>query len=148
LRIRSQTDFWAGLLFLAIGVAVVVLARQYRLGSAARMGPGYFPTWLGGLMIFLGLTLAVPALFKDGPPMQRMHLRPLVMILLSIAVFGVTLDYLGFVLAVAALVFVAGFAEPELKPLEAVGVAVFLVLFSVGIFVGLLGLPLNLWPEL
>jgi putative tricarboxylic transport membrane protein len=148
LRIRSPSDFWAGVLFIAVGVAVVVLAGQYRLGSAARMGPGYFPTLLGGLMTFLGLTLAAPALLKDGPQVPAMRLRPLLMILLSIAVFGVTLDYLGFVLAVVALVVVAGFADPELRPIEAAGVAIFLVVFSVGIFVGLLGLPLNLWPDL
>ena len=58
MRIRSQSDFWSGVLFVAIGVTVVVLAQDYRLGTAARMGPGYFPTLLGGLLALLGLTLA------------------------------------------------------------------------------------------
>jgi len=147
-RIRSQSDFWCGLLFLAIGVAVTMLAQQYRVGSAARMGPGYFPTLLGGLLAFVGLTLSIPALLKDGDPVPRMPLRPLTMILLSIVVFGAALEYLGFVVAVAALVAVGGLADPELKPAESAGVAVFLVLFSVGIFVALLGMPLSLWPSL
>lgn len=148
MRIRSQSDFWCGLLFAALGVAVVVLARDYRLGTAARMGPGYFPMLLGGLLVFLGLTLTVPALFKDGERIPRLHLRPLMMILISIAVFGVALEYLGFVIAVAALVLVGGLADPELKPVESAGVAAFLVLFAVGIFWGLLGMPINLWPDL
>jgi putative tricarboxylic transport membrane protein len=148
LRIRSSSDFWCGLLFAALGIAVVVLARDYRLGTAARMGPGYFPTLLGGLLTFLGLTLILPALFRDSDDFPRLHLRPLIVILISIAAFGLALEYLGFVIAVVALVLIGGQADPELKPTEAAGVAAFLVLFSVGIFWGLLRLPLNLWPSL
>jgi hypothetical protein len=147
-RIRSHADFWCGLLFIAIGGAVVVLAQDYRLGSAARMGPGFFPTLLGSLLVLIGLTLTIPALFKDGERMPRVQLRPFAMVLLGIAAFGVGLEYFGFVVAVAALVVVGGLADPELRPLESVGVALFLVVFSVGIFVGLLGMPLTLWPSL
>ncbi len=148
MRIRSQSDFWCGLLFLAIGVAVFLLAQQYRVGSAARMGPGYFPTLLGGLMALLGLTLSIPALFVDGEKFPRLPLRPMLMILLSIVAFGVALEYLGFAVAVAALVIVGGLADPDLKPVEAAGLALFLMVFSIGIFVGLLGIPLNVWPSL
>jgi hypothetical protein len=147
LRIRSQSDFWCGLLFVAIGLAVVVLAGQYRVGSAARMGPGYFPTLLGGLLTLLGLAITLPTLFVDGEKFPRLALRPLVMILLSIMVFGVALEYLGFAVAVAALAIVGGLADPELKPLESAAVAAFLVVFCIGIFAGLLGMPLNLWPD-
>ena len=148
MRIRSQSDFWCGLLFVAIGAIVLVMAGQYRLGTAARMGPAYFPTLLGGLLLFLGLTLAIPALFRDGEKFPRLHWRPLLMVLLSIAAFGVALDYLGFAIAVAVLVIVGSLADPDLKPHETAGLAVFLVVFSIGIFVGLLGVPLNLWPSL
>jgi hypothetical protein len=132
----------------AIGVVVIVLAQDYRLGSAARMGPGFFPTLLGSLLALLGTTLTVPALFKDGERLPRLQLRPLVMVLLGIAAFGVGLEYLGFAVAVAALVLIGGLADPELRPLESAGVALFLVVFSIGIFVGLLGMPLTLWPGL
>ncbi len=148
MRIRSQSDFWCGLLFVAIGVAVVVFAREYRMGSAARMGPAYFPTLLGFVLAFLGLTLTVPSLFVDGEKFPRLHPRPFLMILLSIVVFGVALEYLGFAIAVVALSIVGGLAEPELRPLESAALALFLVIFSIGIFVGLLGLPLTLWPSL
>jgi hypothetical protein len=131
-----------------MGVAIMVLASDYRLGTAARMGPGYFPTILGGLLALLGLSITIPAFFVEGDAPAQMHLRPLLMILLSIVVFGVALEYLGFAVAVAALVLVGGFADPELRPLESLGLALFLVVFSIGVFVGLLGLPLNLWPSL
>lgn len=126
----------------------MVLAREYRAGSAARMGPGFFPMLLGALLALLGLTLSIPALFVDGERFPRLHLRPLVMILLGIVVFGAVLEYLGFAIAVVALVLVGALADPELQPLESVGVALFLAAFSVGVFVVLLGMPLNVWPSL
>jgi putative tricarboxylic transport membrane protein len=148
LRIRSQSDFWCGLLFIALGLTAAVLAQDYRVGSAARMGPGYFPTLLGVALVLLGLTLSVPALLRDGAALPKLHLRPLAVILVAIVVFGLTLEYLGFVAAVAALVLVGAFADPDLKPIEAIAVAAFMVVFSVGIFWALLGLPLRLWPGL
>lgn len=147
MRIRSPSDFWCGVLFIAIGVAVAILAQNYRIGTAARMGPGYFPTLLGLLMALLGASLAVPAFAVDGERVQRFHLRPLLFVLLAIAAFGVALPYLGFAAAVVVLVVVAGFADPDLRPLETAGVAAFLVVFSILIFVVLLGLPIQLWPD-
>jgi hypothetical protein len=146
MRIRAHSDFWSGLLFIAVGLAVVVLARNYRMGTAARMGPGYFPTLLGSLMALLGLTLALPAFAMQGENVQRFHLRPLLFVLAAIAAFGIALSYLGFAAAIVALVAVASFAEPDLKPVETAGVAAFLVVFSILIFVVLLGLPMRLWP--
>ena len=136
------------MIFLAIGIAFMVLAREYRMGTGARMGPGYFPTILGGLMAFLGLTLVVPAFVRDGEPFPKLHFRPLLMILLSIVVFGVVLEPLGFVLAAALLTVVGGFADPDLRFSESLALSVFLTVFSVGVFVLMLGLPLPLWPSL
>jgi hypothetical protein len=148
MKIRSHGDFWCGLLFIAIGVAFVVLAQNYRMGTAARMGPGYFPTLLGALMALMGLTLSLPAFVIDGEGVQRIHPRPLLFVLLAIAAFGITLPYLGFAAAIVALVLVGSLAEPDLKPVETAAVAAFLVVFSILIFVVLLGLPIRLWPEL
>jgi hypothetical protein len=80
--------------------------------------------------------------------MQRFHLRPFLFVLLAIAAFGLALPYLGLAAAIAALVVVGSFAEPDLKPLETAAVAAFLVVFSILIFVTLLGLPIRLWPDL
>jgi hypothetical protein len=146
MRIRSQSDFWSGVLFIVAGVAIAMLAQDYRLGTAARMGPGYFPTLLGALLALLGALLALPAFLTDGERVPRFHLRPLLFVLLAIGAFGVTLEFLGFAAAVVALVAVAGLATPDLKPLETAGVAVFLAAFSILIFVVLLGLPIRLWP--
>jgi putative tricarboxylic transport membrane protein len=146
--IKSPRDFWCGLLFLAIGVTFMVLARDYRMGSAARMGPGYFPIWLGGTLAVLGAAIAAASLGGQGAPFPRLHLRPLLTILAGIVVFGLALEPLGFVIAVALLIGVSGFADPRPRPREIAGLALFMVAFSVGIFVVLLGLPLTLWPNL
>ncbi len=126
----------------------MVLARNYRLGTPARMGPGFFPTILGGILAALGLSLTIPALVRNGDPLPRLGLRPMLAILAGIVVFALLLTPLGFVIASAALILIAGLAEPELRRLEHVGLTLFLIAFSVAIFVVMLGLPLNLWPNL
>jgi hypothetical protein len=115
-RIRSPSDFWCGILFIAVGIAFVVLASGYRIGTPARMGPGFFPIVLGGILVALGLSLSIPALIRDGEPLPRLGLRPLLTVLVAIV--------------------------------ESVGLALLLTAFSVAIFVVLLGLPFNLWPNL
>ena len=147
MRIRSQKDFWCGVIFLAIGIAFMVLAREYRFGTAARMGPGFFPMLLGGLLAALGLTLAVPALLRDGENFPRLHMQPMLMLLASIVVFALLLQPLGFVLAALVLILIGGFADADLRLAESAALAIFLTAFSVGVFVLVLGLPLTLWPN-
>lgn len=112
------------------------------------MGPGFFPTVLGGILAALGLSLTIPALFRSGAPLPGLGLRPLPTILVAIVVFALLLQPLGFVAAAVVLVLISGLADPELRPIESVGLALLLTAFSVGIFAMLLGLPLNLWPDL
>lgn len=148
MRIRSPSDFWCGVLFVVLGLAFMVLARDYRLGTPARMGPGFFPTILGGLLAALGLSLAIPALARDGDALPHVALRPVLAVLVAIVVFALTLAPLGFVIASAAMILIAGLADPGLRRLEHVGLTLFLIAFCVAIFVVVLGLPMNLWPNL
>ena len=148
MRIRSPSDFWCGILFIAVGIAFMVLAYGYRIGTPARMGPGFFPIVLGGILAALGLSLAIPALIRSGEPLPRLGLRPLLTVLVAIVVFALLLQPLGFVLSAVVLVLIGGFADPELRRVESVGLALLLTAFSVAIFVVLLGLPFNLWPNL
>jgi hypothetical protein len=147
-KIRSPSDFWCGLLLIALGVAFMAIAQRYRFGTPARMGPGFFPVMLGGLLAALGLSLTIPALFRSGPPLPTLGLRPLLVILAAIVIFALLLQPLGFVIAAIVLVVAGGFADPDLRRVESVGLALLLTAFSIGIFVFLLGLPLNLWPNL
>ncbi|MCC6775497.1 MAG: tripartite tricarboxylate transporter TctB family protein [Hyphomicrobiales bacterium] len=147
MQIRAPKDFWSGLVFVAFGTGFILLAQQYRLGTLHRMGPGMFPTLVGGLLAALGVAIALRSLVLSGEPVPRLQLRPLAVSVLAIALFGVTLQWLGLVAAIAVLVLVGGLAARDTRPLESAALAAVMILFSVGVFVWLLGLPLRLWPD-
>jgi hypothetical protein len=147
MKIRSPKDFWSGLIFVAMGVGFVALASQYRMGDLHRMGPGLFPAMVGGLLAALGAIVAARSLVSDGPAVAAFQVRPLAFGLLSIVLFGLALQFLGLVIAVAVLVLVGAYASREVRPLQNMALAVVMVAFSVGVFVWLLGLPLPLWPQ-
>jgi Tripartite tricarboxylate transporter TctB family len=147
MRLRSPKDFWAGLIFVAIGVAFILLAQAYRLGTMHRMGPAMFPTVVGALLAGLGVIIALRSLLVDGEPVPRFHARPIGVALAAIVLFGVVLQWLGLIAAVAALVLVGAYAARDVRPLENLALAAAMVLFSVAVFVWLLGLPLPLWRD-
>jgi putative tricarboxylic transport membrane protein len=147
MRIRSPKDFWAGLIFVMIAAAFILLASQYRLGDLHRMGPAMFPILVGALLAALGATLALRGLVFDGEPVPRLYARPLGISLVAIVLFGLALKWLGLIAAVTVLVLVGTYAAREVRPLENVALAAVMVLFSVAVFVWLLGLPLPLWPN-
>ena len=106
MHIRSPKDFWAGLIFVALGAAFVALALQYRLGDLHRIGPAFFPTAVGVLLVGLGLIITGRAFVLEGPPVERMEPRPLLVSLFAIVLFGLALQWLGLVAAIAVLVVV------------------------------------------
>jgi len=146
MHIRSPKEFWAGLIFVVLGAAFVALALQYRLGDLHRIGPGMFPTLVGTLLVGLGLVVATRALVLDGPAIERVQVRPLIVSLAAIVLFALALQWLGLVAAIAVLVLVGAYASREVRLLQVLGLAVFLTLFAIAVFVWLLGLPLPLWP--
>ena len=146
MRIRSPKDFWAGLIFIAIGGGFVLLAQQYRLGDMHRMGPAMFPTLVGALLAALGLIIAVRAFALDGAALPRFEARPIGVSILAIVLFGIALQWLGLVAAVAVLVLLGAYAARNVRPLENLALAAALLGTTAGVFVWLLGLPLPLWP--
>lgn len=148
MRIKNPTDFWTGLIFGGLGLFVsLYAATHYQLGSAIRMGPGYFPTVIGALVALLGLALTLSALRTPGPRVPRLHLRPMLLILAAGVAFGYLLKPLGLVLATAVLIVVSALGGHEFRWREALALAAVLVLFSIGVFVYGLGLPFPLWPQ-
>ena len=88
MRITHPKDFYAGLLFFLFGSAALLIAFQYPLGSAARMGPGYFPRVLGGIMMTLGAILAVRSFALKGDPIAPFAWKAIGLVLGGVAVFG------------------------------------------------------------
>ena len=146
MRIRSPKDFWAGLIFVAIGGGFVLLAQQYRFGDMHRMGPAMFPTLVGALLAALGVIIALRAFAIDGPPVPRFQARPIIVSLLAIVLFGIALQWVGLVAAVAVLVLIGANAARDMRQLDNFALAAVMIMFSVAVFVWLLGLPLPLWP--
>jgi Tripartite tricarboxylate transporter TctB family len=146
MRVRSPKDFWAGLIFVAIGGGFVLLAQEYRLGDMHRMGPALFPILVGALLAALGAIMALRAFALEGPPVPRFEARPILVSLLAIVMFAIALQWVGLVAAVAVLVLIGANATREVRLLDALALAAVMVVFSVAVFVWLLGLPLPLWP--
>ena len=147
-RVQDPRDFWAGVLFVAAGAAAIGFARRYPFGTTASMGPGYFPTVLGALLAFLGLLAALRGLRPVRAPvaMAPARARPLVLVLASVAAFGVALPRLGLVAASLVLVGVSRAATPGFRGVEVLVFGAALTLFCTAVFVWGLKMPMPLWP--
>jgi hypothetical protein len=148
MQIRAPQDFWSGIMFLAFAAVALFTARGYALGAAGRMGPGYFPVMLGGILGFLGLILVARSLVIGGEAVGRLHLIPLLIIALSVVLFGLVIERLGLVVGLIVVTAVSAVASRQSRPLEVSMLALALAAFSVGVFVYALRLPLPIWPSL
>ena len=144
-KVRSPQDLGAGVVFVLIGAAGIVFGQDLAFGSAARMGPGYFPTLLSYLIIAIGLVLAVKSLSVDGAPIEQVHFRPLFAIVAAILAFGALIDRIGLALTAAVLTIGAAYARRNVNLRETLVLAAGLALFAVGIFVYALTQPLPAW---
>src|SRR5262249_42194061 len=140
MRIRAPKDFWSGLMFCGFAAVALVAARGYSLGSAGKMGPGYFPLLLGALLGVLGAVLMARSVVCEGAPLPRFHLAPLARIAVAVCLFGVLIEPFGLVVALAVLTLVSAWAGPQFRWREALGLALALIVFSIAVFVYALGL--------
>ena len=157
MRIKSQKDFFSGLMFAAVGGAFAAVSSTYTIGTGARMGPGYFPLVLGVLLAALGVVIALRS-FTSGPeggdPVGRFAWRPLFFIIAANLAFGaclgglpsIGLPPLGLILGIFILTFVASLASDEFNPKETLILSIVLSVFSYGAFIKLLNLQFPVWP--
>ncbi len=148
MHIRAPKDFWSGLMFLAFAAVTLVTSSGYSMGRGGRMGPGYFPTLLGAVLVLLGLILVVRSLATEGEAIQRIEMRPLSILTLCVILFGVMIQPLGLVIALTVTTFIAAFAGPDVRLKEAALLSTGLTLIATIIFVFALRLPLPIWPNL
>jgi hypothetical protein len=157
MRIKSQKDFFAGLMFTAVGGAFAIGATTYTIGEGARMGPGYFPLMLGILLSILGLFIIMESLMvetEDGEKIGPWAWRPLGFIIGANLLFGVLLGGLpsiglppmGLIIAIFGLTFVAALAGDEFNAKEVAILATVLAVGSYLAFVLLLRLQFPVWP--
>ena len=149
MKIRNHHDLWSGVMFGGFGILFMILSQQYQLGSSAKMGPGYFPTMLGGLCTFLGLIMALGA-FRGSQREDRVAKvgwREIIVILSGVALFAALLQPLGIVVALIVLILVTSMASHEFRLRDTVISAIVLLVMSYLVFVKGLELQFPLLPK-
>ncbi len=145
MKIKNEEDFWAGIMFVGFGLLAIYMATDYPFGTTSRMGPGYFPTWLGIIMSLLGGALVLQGLRVDGAKLGKWAFKPMILMSLGFIIFGWSLDHLGFVIATAALVILGAASGTEFKLKEVLIMTVVLIIGSWALFIYGLELPYPLF---
>ncbi|WP_199805502.1 tripartite tricarboxylate transporter TctB family protein [Bradyrhizobium lablabi] len=139
-RILLTRDLWSGMLFAAFGVAALTLGHDLRIGSAARMGPGFVPHAIGWSLIAFGAVIAAKGLFANAERIGAIAWRPVVLILLSVVMFALVLQPAGLLPAIVALIALSVLAGRDGQLGPTLGLAAFLVVFCIALFKFALGM--------
>ena len=149
MRIKSQRDFWSGLMFVVVGIVFAVGATNYSMGTSARPGAGYFPLLLSVIMAILGAVVLFKSLTIETPggdPVGHIAWKPLLIIVASIAVFGITIELLGMIVSIPILIFISSLAGDEFHWRDVIANAIVLTIGSWAIFIVGLKLTIPMWP--
>jgi hypothetical protein len=123
-------------------MSAVIIGQDYAMGSAGRMGPAYFPTVLGFLLILIGLIGVIRSFLRHGEAVGKFYVKEIVLILVAVLLFGFLMRGAGLVPAALLLILMSAYASDKFRLREAVLLAVGLAIFAVVVFVKLLGLPM------
>jgi hypothetical protein len=149
MKIKDAKDFWSGVMFAAFGLGFVVFARQYDMGTAARMGPAFFPTVLGGLLLLLGVVVSIKGLTvptNDGK-VARFHFKPLILVLGAVVAFGLLLRPAGLLVSIAALVVISSLGGDEFKLRDVLLLTVGLAILVLIVFIYGLAMTVPVLPS-
>jgi Tripartite tricarboxylate transporter TctB family len=146
LDLRNNKDVLAGLLFLAIGVVAVIVARDYPMGTAMRMGSGYFPTVLGAILVLFGAYILARGARRGDKVQGAWGWRPLACIAAAMLLFGYLLPRFGLAPALAAMFFAAALGGREFRFREVLALTALMTAFAAVVFLYLLKLPFTLFP--
>ena len=139
---RNARDFWTGLLYIFFGSSAILIARDYSMGTAIKMGPAYFPTILGGLLVLIGVVSVIRSFIVAGIPIGAFGFKGLVLVTLSVVVFGFLVRGAGLVVALPLLVIISAYASMRFRWRTTLIMAAGLTIFCALVFVKGLGIPL------
>lgn len=140
--IRNAQDFCAGVIFLCFGLAAMLLGRDYSMGTTGDMGPAYFPTILGGLLVLVGAASVIRSTILRGEPIPKFAIRNACLIVGGTLLFGLLIRAAGLPIAIIALVMAGGLASARFKLRPFLALAAGMAVFSVLVFVQGLSLPM------
>ena len=149
MKIKSQRDFFSGLLLIFVGAAFAIGATHYNFGAAVRPGPGYFPFGLGIILTLLGIIVFITSFVRrctDGDPIGPIPWRPLIFVVGAILFFAIALPRLGFVITFPLMIVLTSFATTEFTWKGALLTALVLTTASYLIFIVGLQLNIPVWP--
>jgi hypothetical protein len=144
MSIRNPKDFWAGLIYVVLGLAAVYIAQDYEMGTATRMGPGYFPTLLGGFLALIGVVSLVRSFYVPGEPVGTLALKATLLICGATLLFGLMLRGAGMIVSMIVMLLISSYASVRFRPVPAVLLAVGITAFCALVFVRGLGVPMPL----
>jgi len=140
--IRNPKDFWTGIIYVAFGMAAIIIVHDYGMGTALKMGPAYFPTVLSGLLIVIGIISLIRSFIKPGSPVGRYAYKGLLLVTASTVLFGWIVRGAGLVIALPLLVIVSSYASKQFSWKYSLAMAAGLTVFCLLIFLKGLGVPL------
>jgi putative tricarboxylic transport membrane protein len=150
-RVKNPQDFWSGIFFIALGVLAIYLSRDYPMGSALQPGPGYFPVWLGGILIGLGaiifgMSLKLEADSDESLTLRHWGFRPWLVLPATLAIYAMLMEAeFGFVPSLIVLIVGCALAHKDVHWRETILLSIFLTAGAVAIFIYGLGLPYRLF---
>ena len=149
LKIKNPQDFWCGIFFVAVGALALYLARDYDMGSALDMGPGYFPTWLGGIMMGFGVIIAGLSFRiagEGGEGLGNWAFRPWLVLPATLGIYALMMEAeAGFVPSLIVLIVGCALAHKDVHWKETVLLSIFVTAGAVAIFSYGIGLPYRLF---
>lgn len=144
-KIKSPENFWSGLMFIGFGILTVIISRDYPMGHASRMGPGYFPTALGSILTILGTIITATSFKFEGEGITPFAYRPMILLSAAFVFFGSSIDHFGFIPALLGLIVLCAAAGREFKWMEVLIMSAVLTLGSWALFIKTLQLPMTLF---
>ncbi|MEK6744373.1 MAG: tripartite tricarboxylate transporter TctB family protein [Nitrospirota bacterium] len=140
--IRNPKDFWTGIIYIVFGTAAIIIARDYGMGSALKMGPAYFPMVLSVMLILIGVASLVRSFIRPGSPISRYAFKGLLLVTASTVLFGLVVRGAGLVIALPLLVIISSYASHQFRWKYSLAMAAGLTVFCILIFLKGLGVPL------
>jgi hypothetical protein len=147
LQVRNPKNLYAGLLLGFFGVTGLTVGWSYPIGTAFRMGPGYFPLIINSALMLLSLVIISTSFFGKVEPAPKLHLRPLIFVLGGVVLFALLIIPLGLVLAATSLIAISRFGGWDVRFRQTVLLCVGLTIGAVLVFIYGLGLPFSVWPN-
>lgn len=149
MNIKNHKDFWAGIMFISFGLFFAGFGLKHSIGTAAKMGPGYFPTALAVIVTLLGVVMLAASLSPKAATQQvdRFHFPALILVLGSVVLFGLLLNLLGLMVSLLVLIAISSYASHEYSLKATLLNAAVLILICLVVFVWALKLQFPLWPS-